>query len=170
MSRFSAVFEWAFLVKVSINQFNFSKRRYIDGSSYSFVAVARQTLDSSEPQHTTSLKSSTVSTLVDVISHCQSAIGEKKRKSRVYIRCWCVLVVVFQFHVYVKMHVQVHFTIASTWTKKCFFIMIVLQRNFFHALEKNEKVKYFFAIFIVPVYLDIGEDYTSQNRYRVWLV
>ena len=37
-------------------------------------------------------------------------------------------------------------------------------RGKFHAVEKNKSVKK--LIFMITVYLDIAEDYSSQNRYR----
>ena len=39
--------------------------------------------------------------------------------------------------------------------------------DFFMLWRKTRESNNFFMIFIIPVYLDIGEDYTSQNRDRV---
>ena len=49
---------------------------------------------------------------------------------------WCVMVALFQSNLYVKMHVQTRFIIASTLTKN----YIVLQRKF-HVVEEKRRGK-----------------------------
>ena len=60
-----------------------------------------------------------------------------------YMRHWYVIVEIFQSRVHVKLHVQVRYTIASTPTKNCLFIMIVLKKNFSCCGEKRSGQKIF---------------------------